>query len=111
MTNKTTDLELTNYKGFLIDLVIYLSIMFLVREIYIPKVGFIANGLFGSFTTLIIATWRMKVRNVTWKELGLRKPDNLWKTLGVAALILAATMISLIAFNILYQFDFVMPHN
>ena len=91
----------TNYKGFLFDLIIYISIMFLVREIYIPKVGFIANGLFWSFTTLIIATWRMKVRNVTWKELGLRKPDNLWKTLGVSAIILAATMLSLIAFNIL----------
>ncbi len=90
----------TNYKGFLIDLIIYISVMFLVREIYIPKVGFIANGLFWSFTTLIVATWRMKVRNVTWKDLGLRKPENSWKTLGIAALILAATMISLIAFNI-----------
>jgi len=37
----------SNSKGFLFDLVIYISIMFLVREIYIPKVGFIANGLFG----------------------------------------------------------------
>lgn len=101
-TKPKTDLERkNNHKGFLIDLVIYISIMFLVREIYIPKVGFIANGLFWSFTTLVIATWRMKVRNVTWKELGLRKPDNLWKTLGVAALILSATMISLIVFNIL----------
>ena len=75
--------------------------MFLVREIYFPEVGFIVNGLFWSFTTLTIATWRMKVRNVTWKELGLRKTDNLWKTLGVSAIILAATMLSLIAFNIL----------
>ena len=91
----------TNFKGFLFDLIIYISIMFLVREIYIPKVGFIANGLFWSFTTLVIATWRMKVRNITWKDLGLQKPGNLWKTLGVATLILAATMISLIAFNIL----------
>jgi CAAX protease family protein len=99
ITNTVT--KPTNYKGFLFDLIIYISIMFLVREIYIPKVGFIANGLFWSFTTLVIAMWRMKVRNVTWKELGLRKPDNLWKTLGIAALILAATMISLIAFNIL----------
>jgi len=100
-TKSKTQLEgKNNYKGFLFDLVIYISIMFLVREIYIPKVGFIANGLFWSLTTLVIATWRMKVRNVTWKELGLRKPDNLWKTLGIAALILAATMISLVAFNI-----------
>ena len=42
-----------NHKGFLIDLIIYISVMFLVRELYIPKVGFIANGLFWSFTTLI----------------------------------------------------------
>jgi len=42
----------------------------------------------------------MKVRNITWQELGLRKPDNLWKTLGVAVLILGVTMISLVAFNI-----------
>ncbi len=90
----------SNSKGFLFDLVIYISIMFLVREIYIPKVGFIANGLFWSLTTLVIATWRMKVRNITWQELGLRKPDNLWKTLGVAVLILGVTMISLVAFNI-----------
>jgi len=90
----------TNYKGFLFDLIIYIPVMFLVREIYFSKVGFIANGLFWSFTTLVIATWRMKVRNVTWKELGLRKPDDLRKTIGVAALVLAATMVSLIAFNI-----------
>lgn len=91
----------TNYKGFLFDLIIYISIMFLVREIYIPKLGFIANGLFWSFTTLIIATWRMRVRKVTWRELGLRKPDNLWKTLGISVIILAATMLSLMVFNIL----------
>lgn len=99
ITNTVT--KPTNYKGFLFDLIIYISIMFLVREIYFPKIGFIANGLFWSFTTLVIATWRMKVRNITWKELGLRKPDNLWKTLGIAALILVAIMISLMAFNIL----------
>ena len=101
-TKSKTELDgESNYKGFLFDLVIYISIMFLVREIYIPKVGFITNGLFWSFTTLVIAMWRMKVRNVTWKELGLRKPDNIGKTFGVSALILATTMISLIAFNIL----------
>ena len=90
-----------NYKGFLIDLIIYISVMFLVREIYIPKAGFIANGLFWSFTTLVVATWRMRVRNVTWKELGLRKPKSFGKTLGVSALILATVMISLITFEII----------
>ena len=85
----------------MIDLVIYISVMFLVREIYIPKIGFLANGLFWSFTTLVVATWRMKVRNVTWKELGLRKPTNFWKTLGVSAIILATVVISMVAFEII----------
>ena len=90
-----------NYKGFLIDLVIYISVMFLVREIYIPKIGFLANGLFWSFTTLVVATWRMKVRNVTWKELGLCKPTSFWRTLGVSAIILATVVISMVAFEII----------
>ena len=90
-----------NYKGFLIDLIIYISIMFLVREIYIPKVGFIANGLFWSFTTLVVATWRMKARGVSWKELGLRKPENFLKTFGVSAIILVTVMVSIITFEII----------
>jgi len=91
----------TNYKGFLIDLIIYLSVMFLVRELYIPKVGFIANGLFWSLTTLIIASWRMKVRGVSWKDLGLKKPDNLGKTIGISAIILVSVLVSLIIFEII----------
>ena len=90
-----------NHKDFLIDLIIYISVMFLVRELYIPRAGFIANGLFWSFTTLIVATWRMKVRGITWKDLGLRKPKYFGKTLGISAIILAAVMISLISFEIL----------
>ena len=81
--------------------------MFLVREIYIPNVGFLANGLFWSFSTLAVATWRMKVRGITWKELGLRKPKSFKKTIGVSALILVSTIISIIVFNLIIdQFPF-----
>ena len=59
-----------NYKHFLIDLIIYIAVMFLVREVYFKEVDFLINGLFLSFSTLIIATWRMKVRGVSWKDLG-----------------------------------------
>lgn len=97
---KITDSNTTNSKGFLFDLTIYISIMFLVREVYIPQVGFIVNGLFWSFTTLLVATWRMKVRCVTWHELGLKKPKSFKKTLLVAALILVATVASIMTFNI-----------
>ena len=91
----------TDYKGFLVDLIIYISVMFLVREIYIPKVGFIANGLFWSLTSLIVASWRMKVRAVSWKDLGLRKPDNLGKTLGISAIIFVSVILSIIIFEII----------
>lgn len=87
--------------GFLIDLTIYITVMFLVREIYVPQVGFIANGLFWSFTTLVVATWRMRVRGVTWNELGLRKPNSIKKTLLIALLILASTIVSILAFNLI----------
>jgi len=94
----------TNYKGFLFDLIIYISVMFLIREIYFPSIGFIINGLFWSFITLIIATWRMKVRNVTWKDLGLRKPKNFKKTLFVTIGILIAIVLSIIAFEIIKDY-------
>jgi len=90
-----------NYKGFLFDLLLYLAVMFLVREVYFSKLPFIANGLMWSISTFIVATWRMRVRHITWKDLGLKKPENTWKTIGVTALILGATLFSLIAFNII----------
>ena len=54
----------SSYQGLLIDLIIYISLMFAVRELYLPKIGFLANGLFWSFTTLIVAIWKMRVRKV-----------------------------------------------
>jgi hypothetical protein len=63
-------------QGFLIDLVLYLSVMFLIREVYFSEIGFIANGLLWSFTTLAVATWRMKARGVSWTDLGLCTPKN-----------------------------------
>ena len=94
MTIKTA-----NHKGFLLDLIIYISVMFLIREIYFSKVGFIVNGLFWSFSTLIIATWRMKARNVSWKDLGLSKPRSIKKTLLVTIGILIAIPLSIMLFE------------
>lgn len=104
---KQTSNDLTkpiNHKGFLFDLIIYISVMFLIREIYFPSVGFIINGLFWSLTTLIIATWRMKVRNVSWKDLGLRKPESFKKTLFVTIGILIAIVLSIMAFEMIKDY-------
>lgn len=93
-----------NHKGFLFDLIIYISVMFLIREIYFPSVGFIINGLLWSLTTLIIATWRMKVRNVSWKDLGLYKPESFKKTLFVTIGILIAIVLSIMAFEMIKDY-------
>lgn len=98
---ETTILKQTDRKGFLFDLVVYISVMFLVREVYFSEIGFIANGLFWSFTTLIIASWRMKIRGVTWRDLGFRKPKNWLKTFGIAVIIFTTVMFSIIVFEIL----------
>lgn len=88
INSETEVLKQNNYKGFLIDLIIYISVMFAIREVSIPNTNFLVTGLFWSFTTLIVATWRMRVRGVTWKELGLRKPKRcknynvLWLNFG-----------------------------
>lgn len=94
-----TTYKQTNYKGFLLDLIIYLSVMFIIREVYFPQLHFIANGLMWSFSTLIIAIWRMKVRNVTWFDLGLRKPENLLKSILVTVGILITIPICIILFQ------------
>ncbi len=93
--------KVNNHKGLLIDLILYISVMFLIREVYFPSVGFIANGLFWSVTTLVIAMWRMRVRGVSWKDLGLRKPKSVKKTLLVTGFILIATIVSIVLFNII----------
>ena len=97
--NKKFTSEQINHKGFLFDIILYLSVMFLVREVYISQLPFIANGLIWSLSTLIIALWRMKVRNITWQDLGLRKPENLLKTLLTTIGILMAIPILIIVFQ------------
>ena len=88
-----------NYKNFLYDLIIYLSVMFLIRELYFPTLHFIANGLMWSLSTLLIAFWRMKVRNISWGDLGLRKPENILKTFLITIGILVAIPIVIIFFK------------
>ncbi len=87
--------------GFVVDLIIYLSVMFLVRELYFSTIGFVANGLLWSFTTLAVATWRMKARGVSWTELGLRKPENYKVALIATVSILVLAGASIVLFQVM----------
>ena len=87
----------TGARYFFFDLVLYLAVMFSVREIYFSNIGFIANGLFWSLTTLAVATWRMKARGVTWTALGLCRPRR-YKTAVIATVFILGLAISMIVF-------------
>ncbi len=100
MTDSQPMNQQINRTGIFIDLCIYLAVMFLIREVYFEQFNFIANGLFWSFTTLIVATWRLRARGVKWKDLGLTKPDKLLKTFLVSGAILIVTFVVLIVFNV-----------
>ena len=84
----------------LIDLTIFLSVMFLIREIRIDSLGFWGYSLFKSFTTVGVATLLLYYRKQSWKDLGLTKPDNYLKSLGVAVIVLVGTVISIMIFEI-----------
>ncbi|WP_420379358.1 CPBP family intramembrane glutamic endopeptidase [Gilvibacter sp.] len=97
--NQELTTKQTNYQGFLFDIILYLTVMFLIRELYFTELPFIANGLLWSSATLIVAMWRMRVRSMTWKDLGLRKPESWLRTLLVTLGILVAIPILIILFQ------------
>lgn len=86
---------------FLLDLAIYISVMFLIREIYFSQFNFITNGLFWSFTTLLTAIILLRIRHVSWQEIGLFKPESIKKALFATAFIFAFTIGSIVLFQIL----------
>lgn len=90
-----------SYRAFFVDLALYLSVMFLIREVYFPSLGFMTNGLFWSLTTLIVATWRMRARGVTWTELGLCKPESIERVAIATASILGMAIASIVLFGML----------
>jgi len=91
----------TGSRAYFVDLAIYLSAMFLIREVYFPSLGFLANGLFWSLTTLVVATWRMRARGVNWSALGLSKPENVKRVVVATAAILGMAVASIVIFEIL----------
>ena len=87
----------------LIDLAIFLLVMFLVREIRIDSLGFWGNSLFRSFITVGVATLLLYYRKQSWRDLGLTKPGNYLRVLGVAAIILIGTVVAMMIFELLVR--------
>ena len=77
--------------------------MFLIREIHVDALGLWGNTLMRSFVTVGVATVLLYVRKQSWKDLGLLKPNHLLKTLGIAAIILIGTIVSIMIFELLIR--------
>lgn len=84
---------------FVLDLVLYISVMFLIRKIYFSQFNFITNGLFWSCSTLITATILIRIRHVSWREIGLFKPKNFKQSFIATVFILVFTVVSIIVFQ------------
>ena len=83
-----------------VDLIIFLSVMFVVRSIHFESIGFWGNTLFNSVSTVGVATLLLYIRKRSWRSLGLSRPDNFVKMLGIVAVTLVATVVSFMAFEI-----------
>lgn len=83
----------------LIDLTLFLGVMFFVRTIYIESLGFWGNTIFRSVSTVGLATLLLYLRKQSWKDIGLRKPND-YKRLFIT---IAATLTGSIALIMLFQ--------
>ena len=86
---------------FFIDLVIYVSVMFLIREVYFSQFNFITNGLFWSLTTLLTAAILVRLRQSSWREIGLFKPTSYKKAIFATFFILVFSVLSIVSFQLL----------
>ena len=84
----------------LVDLVIFLGVMFFVRTIYIESLDFWGNALFKSISTVGTATALLYLRKQSWKDIGLIKPKNFGRVILIIAAALAATILVIILFQL-----------
>jgi membrane protease YdiL (CAAX protease family) len=98
---KENTVQISNWKGYALDLIIYIAIMFLIRETSIPNTHYLVTGFLYSGTTLLVATLMMKKRGITWKALGLVKPKSIKKTLISSVVIFITIIATLLIFNLI----------
>ncbi len=92
----------------LIDLILFLSLMFFVRTLYFSSIGYWGNILLNTVATLSLATLLLHLRGQSWKTMGLTKPKSYLKVLGIAAVAFIATLGSIMFFEIFLR-DILFP--
>ncbi len=80
-----------NY-GALLDAIIIIAVLVVVKQfclIYINKYA----GPISTFTTMFVATWRLRARRMSWADLGFEKPESWWRTLLLSGLVFGVIVI------------------
>ncbi|MEO9871401.1 CPBP family intramembrane glutamic endopeptidase [Ekhidna sp.] len=83
----------------LIDLTLFLSLIFFVRTIHIENLGFWGFSIFKSISTVGLATLLLYYRKQSWKSLGLTKPGSYRRMLLTIAATLVGTIVSVTLFG------------
>ena len=82
------------------DVAVTLLFMAIVNVI-VYQITWVYAGPITAFSTIILAAILIRRRGIGWAELGLRRPANIWVTLGQAALTFIGTGVVL---YLAYQF-------
>lgn len=86
----------------LIDLALFLGLMFFVRTIHFESLDFWSNALFKSIATVGTATALLYLRKQSWKDIGLTKPKNYGRLFIIVAVTLAGTILTMMVFQIFF---------
>ncbi len=86
----------------LIDLILFIGLMFFVRTLYFESLGFWGNAIFKSISTVGLATLLLYFRKQSWKDLGLIKPKNYGRLFIIVGVTLAGTIITMLVFQIFF---------
>lgn len=70
----------------LTDLVCVMLTLISVKQLLLPS-SFLLAGPASTLSAMIVSTWLLKYRGISWSELGLRKPQSVLKTLAFSVLV------------------------
>ncbi len=83
MKNKNNTDIIKGFDGLaLIDLLSVVGVLVVIKQLLIP-VTFLYAGPASTFSAMIMATYLLHKRGLSWKDLGLRWPQNWLNTLGL----------------------------
>ncbi len=77
----------------LIDAIIVVLVLVAVKQTFLTYTLKYA-GPISTFTAMAIATWRLRVRGMSWRDLGFRRPDSWLRTLGLSIFVFGAILLS-----------------